>query len=119
LSIIDIVNYIKSLGIDAPVYPLAFPASSPDRCIIVEVGNGTQPKGVVSDIILTITARDIHPSQAEALAQELIDKLHNKTNVQLGDTTAILIKAQQYLPSPLGKDVENRYFYSVNFRVLV
>jgi hypothetical protein len=98
---------------------LAFPASSPDRCILVEVGNGVQPKGVVSDFVLTITVRDIHPSQAEQLAQEVLDKLHGLTNVEIGTQVAVLIKSQNFYPDFLGKDVENRYFYSINFRVLV
>ncbi|NRF03081.1 MULTISPECIES: minor capsid protein [Bacillus subtilis group] len=119
MSITDIVDFLKLLGFSEEIYPLAFPATSPDRAMMVEVGDGVLPKGVLSDFVLTITTRDIHPSEAEQLANEALMRLHGVTNVSIGDAYIVQVMAQSMMPSSLGKDEENRYFYSIDFRVLV
>ncbi|APT46583.1 minor capsid protein [Bacillus safensis] len=120
MSITDLVNFLKLKGFeDVEIYPLSFPASSPNRSMLVETGDGTQAKGVLSDFVLTITVRDIHPSKAEELAADVLERLHGITGEYIGETYVVLIKAQSPLPAFLGKDEENRYFYSVNLRVLV
>ncbi|ADP32898.1 minor capsid protein [Bacillus atrophaeus] len=119
MSITDIVGFLKLKGFGNEIYPLAFPATSNDDAILVEIGDGIQPKGVLSDFVITITVRNIHPSKAEQVAMSLINTLHGVTNVLIGDAYIVQMIAQSIMPAYLGKDEENRYFYSVNLRVLV
>lgn len=118
MSITDVKEFIEGLGVLTPVYPLAFPASSPVEGMIVEVGQGANTRGSVYDTTLTITVRAGHPSRGEEISQDVKKKLHNLTNVKVGDMEFILIKSQEILPSYLGKDTEGNYFYMNNFRVL-
>lgn len=113
------MSFIKGLGIDTPLYPLAFPANSPVEAMIVEMGDGANSRGSVFDSVLTLTVRAGHPSVSESLAQDVIDKLDGLTNQTVGNKDFILIKSQQVLPSFLGKDANEHYFHMINFRVLV
>lgn len=120
MSIQDFITYLKGLGINAPIYPNSFPASSPNKCMIVEIGQSFSSRGSVSEITLTITVRDKHIGKAEALAQEVNKLLSDRTDVPLGESgQIILIKSQQLIPSYLGKDVGANHYYMNNFRVLV
>ena len=118
MSIQDVIAFLKDLGVTTPIYPFAFPASSPTEAVIVEVGQGANTRGSVMDITLTITVRAGHPSVGEKIGQELIDKLKDLTNQMVGNVQFIMIKSQQLIPFPLGQDVSNNHFYMLNFRVL-
>lgn len=120
MSIQDFINYLKGLGIKTPIYPLAFPASSPKQSMILEIGQGFSSRGSVAEVILTITVRGKHPRDAEALAQEVNELLSDRTDEPLGESgQIILIKSQQLIPNYLGKDAGNSHYYMNNFRVLV
>lgn len=119
MSIQDFITFLKGLGINTPIYPLAFPASSPEQSMIVEVGQGFSSRGSVAEIVLTVTVRAGHPKDAEAISQEVIDKLKDVTDEPLGDAQIVLIKSQQLLPNYLGKDADGKHYYMNNFRVLV
>ena len=118
MSITEIIAFLKSLGI-TPVYPLAFPASSPDRAYMLEVGQGFSSRGSLADVVLTITVKAEHPSEAERMSIELKEKLDKMTDVVIGDNQVVLIKAQQLLPNYLGMSADGFHFYMNNFRVLV
>jgi Bacteriophage minor capsid protein len=118
VSITDVINFIKGLGVTTPLYPNAFPASAPVEAMTVEVGQGFNNRGSVMDVTLTITIRAGHPSESERLSQEVIDKLHNLTDITVGDKQFIMIKSQQMLPSYLGQDADGKHYYMNNFRVL-
>jgi len=118
VSITEVTAFLKGLGVTTPLYPYAFPASSPTEAMIVEVGQGANTRGSVIDITLTITVRAGHPSVGEKLGQEVINKLKDLTNQMVGDTQLIMIKSQQLMPSYLGQDVNNNHFYMLNFRAL-
>jgi len=119
VSIQDVIAFLEDLGVTTPIYPFAFPASSPTEAVIVEVGQGANTRGSVMEITLTITVRAGHPSVGEKIGQELIDKLKDLSDVMVGENTQfIMVKSQQLLPYPLGKDVNNNHFYMLNFRAL-
>lgn len=117
MSITDLVKFIKGLGVTTPVYPLAFPASSPVEAMLVEF-NPVSVRGSVHENTLTVTVRAGHPSEAERLSQDVIKRLSNLTNQTVGDLDFIMIKSQHILPSYLGKDAEGNHFYMNNFKVL-
>lgn len=120
MSIQDFISYLKSLGINSKIYPLAFPKSSPVKCMILEVGQGFSSRGTVSEVTLTITVRANHPKQAEALAQEVNELLKDRSDEPLGEVGHIvLIKSQQLIPNYLGKDADDKHYYMLNFRALV
>lgn len=118
MSITDVINFIKGLGIKTPIYPLAFPATSPTEAMIVEMGTSSN-RGSVYDATLTITVRAGHPSEAEKLSLDVIAKLHLLTNQEVAESQIIYIKTQSLLPQYLGKDAEGNHFYMNNFRVLI
>lgn len=119
MSITEFITFIKGKGVTAPIFPLAFPASSPTEAMIVEVGQGFNSRGSLADITLTVTVRAGHPSDAEALAQDVIDRLDHLTDELIGQHQAVLIRSQQLVPSYLGKDAEGNHFFMANFRVLI
>lgn len=120
ISIQDFITYLKGLGVNTPIYPDAFPTTSPMHSMTIEIGQGFSSSGDVADITLTMTLRDKSKGKAEKTAQEINTLLANKTNQNLGDShQIILIKSQQLLPSYLGKDAGNRHYYMNNFRVLI
>jgi Bacteriophage minor capsid protein len=119
LSIKDFVDYLKGLGVTTPIYALAFPASSPEQCMIVEIGQGFSKRGSVAEIVLTVTVRAGHPQDAEAISQDVINLLKDRTDGFIGGKQVILIKSQQLVPNYLGKDAEGKHYYMNNFRVLV
>jgi hypothetical protein len=120
MSIQDFITFLKGLGITTPIYPFAFPASSPEQSMIVEVGQGFSSRGSVAEIVLTVTVRAGHPKDAEAISQDVINKLKGITDEPLGESAQIiLIKSQQLLPNYLGKDADGKHYYMNNFRVLV
>lgn len=118
MSITDVIGFLKGLGVESPIYPYAFPASSPDEAVIVEVGDGFNSRGSVFDIVLTLTVRAGHPSRGEALSQDVINRLDGLTGQTVGDMDFILIKSQQVLPSYLGVDANGKHFHMNNFKVL-
>lgn len=117
MSITDIVSFLKGLGIETPIYPLSFPASSPVEAMIVEFTfiNG---RGSISENTLTITARAGHPSEAERLSQDVMNKLKGLTNQTVGDFDFIMITPQQIMPAYMGRDEDGKHFYMTNFKVL-
>lgn len=117
MSITDLVNFIRGLGVKAPIYPLAFPASSPVEAMVLEF-NPVSSRGFVHENTLTLTVRAGHPSEGERISQEVIDKLDGLTGQTVGDMDFILIKSQQLLPSYLGRDSDGKHFYMNNFKVL-
>lgn len=119
MSITDVIALMRLLAFKDEIYPLSFPASAPDRAMIVELGDGSLPEGVSSDFIITITVRDIHPEKAERYANTVRQRLHGVTNVTINDNYIVQITSQSVVPSFLGKDEENRYHYSINLRAIV
>lgn len=119
MSIKDIINFIKGLGVTTPIYPLGFPASSPVEAMMVELGQGASYRGSVADITLTITGRAKHPQRSEKASQEVMDKLHLLTDQTVGDKQIILIKSQQIMPMFVGRDAEDNHYYMTNFKVLI
>ena len=120
MSIQDFLDYLKRIGIKLPMYPLAFPASSPKKSMIVETGQGFAGRGSVFEVTLTITVRAKHPSESEALAKEINELLADRTDELIGESgQIILIKSQQLIPNWMGKDAEGNHYYMVNFKVLV
>ncbi|MED4619452.1 minor capsid protein [Priestia megaterium] len=119
MSIQDFITFLKGLGLTTPIYPLAFPATAPEQCMMLEVGQGVPARGSVSDITLTVTVRAGYMKDAEKLSQQVIDLLKGRTDEPLGESQIILIKSQQLVPSYLGKSAEGYHYYMNNFRVLV
>lgn len=121
MSIIELKQFLASLGITTVMYPLAFPADSPNvpaEAILIETGNSTPTAGDLEEFILSLTVRAEHPVRAEALSLDIISRLNRLTNQTVGDSQIVLIRSQQKIPQYAGKDENGRHYYTNNFRVL-
>lgn len=121
MSIIEIKRLLESLGVEASIYPLAFPVSgtAPVEALMIQAGDSGYSVGDVQEFILTVTARAGHPVKAESLSLDVMDKLHRRTNIMLGDTQIILIRKQNKVPIYAGKDDSGNHYFESDFRVLV
>lgn len=115
MSITDVIDFIKGLGVTVPVYPYAFPVNSSKHkeALTVEFASS----GTLMDNTLTITVRAEDAIKGEVISQDLIDKLHNLTDQSVGDKNFIMVQSLQLLPPYLGKS-NGYHYYMNNFKVL-
>jgi len=118
VSILEIIKMIEQRGITTKIYPLAFPASSPDEAMIVETSQSFTNRGSVYEGTITITVKATHPSRAEQLSKDLNTSLHLLTDLDVGDMQIIMIKSLNPIPAFLGKGKGNEFYYMNNFQVL-
>lgn len=109
---------LKRLGIEIEIYPHSLPSNAPTECILIETGDGADLRGDVTDFILTLTVKSDHPEKAEKLAIDLLARLKNLTGETAGDSEIILIRSLQKLPTFLGKDTNDFYYFETNYTVL-
>jgi hypothetical protein len=120
LSVIDIINYLKS-EIPYKYYANEFPASAVDDVSYVRLTGGGAPDHVISvkRPSFQVMVRASLPANAESKANSIYANLHQKRDFILGNTRVILCSANQSSPVYIGSDANGRAVYSINFTVLV
>ncbi|QHA36853.1 hypothetical protein D5E69_14215 [Rossellomorea marisflavi] len=120
MRILDLINFVKS-RVPGVYYPNNFPASAPDSCTRIRLTGGfpTDEWTTKKQPSFQIFVRDVHPAKAEDRAYELQEALTNLTNVKVGDSSVVKIRASNSVPIYLGDDENNRPIYSLNFDCVV
>ncbi|MHC5291075.1 phage tail terminator protein [Bacillus licheniformis] len=119
VSLIDVVRFFRAEFPDHNIYPLEYPLKAPVDAIKVEIQANTEEKAGVYPIIVQLKVRDEHPELAESTSFAFRKVLENKTNFNIGAVQVVLVKSQNPLPLPMGKDANGNYLYSNNFRFVI
>jgi hypothetical protein len=119
ISVIDVVNLVKSVSPTARVYPLEFPVDSPDLAIVVSVTGSTKATAKVYPLNVQIKVRADHPAIAESTSIQLRADLQKKTNVSLGNVQVVFIEPINPFPLYVGKDGNSNFLYSTNYRFMI
>lgn len=119
MSVQGFIELLKDQGITTDVYPLEFPAGAPKEAMLLELSESFVNRGTVYDGTMVVTARAKHPQRAEQLAMDVNNRLHNLTDIYVGDMQIIMLKSLSPLPAYAGKDKGNEFYYTVNFQVLL
>lgn len=104
------------------IYNLQFPEDCLGEAIKLEMTSGLIDSGGVKDFNVQFMVKAEHPSGAEQLALQLINKLHKVTNRYFGPDESlqlILCYCQTPTPSFVGELTSGEFVYSVDFRLLV
>lgn len=119
MRLVQVVGFISSVtGYTA--YPIEFPLNTKrEDILVVDIINGNQKGGSVTELNIQIMTRSNHPSTAEELANTLLEALHNQTKNNWDGWQIILIQANNPNPFFNGKDENNNYIYTCDFRLLI
>lgn len=96
---------------------MEFPHNNEEDIIVVDIVSGDY-EGMMKSQGIQLMVRSTHPSDGEELANTLIETLHNLTSKIHEDWQVVLITATRPSPFFNGTDENERYLYTVDFRVL-
>lgn len=118
---IDITQFIEWVKekVDGEYYPLFFPETSSDDCIVVSFNEVLGRRGTVKDMTFSFLVRSTHPQKSIDKCGKLINELDKKTNIFFGSTQIILVLAQQGTGQFRGIDENSRSVFQVDFKVLL
>ncbi|MFG3611442.1 hypothetical protein [Rummeliibacillus stabekisii] len=123
MSIQDFLEMIEQEGINTSLYPNSFPASTStvntDICLMLQVNQGFALSSGLYDTVISITSRAPSHGLAEANAQDIQDRLKDRTDLYVGDSQIVRIKAEQVMPFYEGSDENKLKYYRVDLRALV
>lgn len=123
----ELIDYLSAAGFTVFPDPNFLPADLQDSklpCLFVFGTGGYAPHAYVPTERPTFQVfvkgksyktSPVNMTTTEALAKQLIDHLHRRTNYDVGDTYVFSSLAQQPSPIPLGLDNKDRPMYSTNF----
>jgi hypothetical protein len=123
----DLISFLTLSGFNTYPDEGFIPATLPEAqypCLFVFASGGYAPHDYLPrdnptyQVIIkgeSYKANPANKTAAEALAKQLIDLLHKKHNLMVGDAYVWSIKAAQSNPIPLGLDEQDRPMYSTNF----
>ena len=103
------------------VFAINFPSYTKGTFTKLEIISGIVEAGGVQDFNIQFMCKsDGHPSKAEALAMEIINKLDVVTDKVFDDGKYQLILARVMTPQPtyVGETTAGEYIFSVDFRLL-
>lgn len=114
-----LIQLAKFLGdtLNRKVYPLQFPHNEDEECVVLDIIN-SDFEGDMKTSNFQLMVRSSHPAIGEDVASSLIESLHNITNRVCDSTQIILIQCTNPNPFFNGQDDNERYLYTVDFRVL-
>lgn len=117
MKLIELTDFMEDT-LNVPAYPLQFPYNiETEELVVVDIINGDFT-GDVKDMNIQLMYRSEHPETAEELADTHIEALHNMTNKTAGVWQVILIQCTSPNPFFNGLDENNKYIYTVNYRIL-
>lgn len=116
LRLIQLSDFLGSV-LGAKVYPLEFPHNNDENLLVLDIINGDF-QGDMRVQNIQLMNRSTHPGIGEEFANNVISTLHNLTNKIWEDCQVVLIQANNPNPFFAGNDENERYLYTVDFRVL-
>lgn len=115
----DFVNYFGT-GSSVKFYPDAFPVDEADELAVIRLlPNYNGNKGGLVTIQVQFIIRANHPSRAESLAYEIIEKHDKNTGFNIGNTRVVLMDFRNPFPMYLGKDANDRFTYSIEAFLII
>lgn len=118
---IDITQFIAWVKqhVDGEFYPLFFPDTASDDCIVVNFSEVLGRQGTVKDMTCSFLVRSSHPQNAIKKCGELINTLDKQTRLVFGNIQIILLLAQQGTGQFMGIDDNSRSVFQADFKMLV
>lgn len=118
---IDITQFIDwvSPQVTGEYYPLFFPDTASDDCIVVNFNEVLGSRGTVKELTCSFLVRSIHPQKAINKCGELINLLDKKTDLFFDNMQIILVLAQQGSGQFRGIDDNSRSVFQVDFKLLI
>lgn len=116
LRLIQLADFLGSV-LGTQVFPLEFPHNDNEDLLVLDIVNGEMQGGLKVQNIQLMN-RSTHPGVGEEFANTVISTLHNLTNATWEDYQVVLIQSNNPDPFFSGNDENERYLYTVDFRVL-
>ena len=116
----DIVSLCKMIqGLTGyQIYPINFPDKADGTASKLEITTGMVEMGGVYDFNIEISVKASHPSEAEGICLDLINKLHKVTDVEYGLYQLILCQAEKPYPFYIGQLENGEHLFTCNFRLM-
>lgn len=115
---LDVKEFIERYVTRVPVYPSNFP-SHIDNVIMFEFSGNVDRGQQVSGAQLVLYTRATSMGEAETIALDARDSLKDITNVYIGDTHVILLKAIGKTVDYGGNDDNGREYFVSRFTMLL
>lgn len=119
VSLLDVVNLLRTEFPDMEIYPLEIPLNAPVDSVSVDLYSTNGVTETVYQMMVQFKVRCDHPADGERMCFDIRKFLHGKTDFQLGDVQVVLSQAQNPVPLYMGRDTDGYYKYSNNFRFTV
>lgn len=116
MRLIQLADFLGSV-LGTQVFPLEFPHNDEEDLLVLDIVNGDMQGGLKVQNIQLMN-RSTHPGVGEEFANNVISTLHNLTNATWDGYQIVVIQANNPDPFFSGNDENERYLYTVDFRVL-
>lgn len=117
MDIISLCKMIEGLT-DYKIYPINFPDGVDGIASKLEIITGMMETGGVYDFNIEISVKAYHPSEAEGICLDLINKLHKVTDVEYGIHQLIICQAEKSNPFYVGQLETGEHLFTCNFRLM-
>lgn len=119
MNIISLAEFMSAL-VGHQVYAINFPDYTEGDFLKLEITSGAMELGGIDDFNIQFIARASHPSRAEELCLEVLNKLDKLTNKEFNAGKCQLILAQAQAPQPfyMGQAEDGAFLMSIDFRLL-
>jgi Bacteriophage minor capsid protein len=120
MLILELIKFINSRVPDV-YYPNKLPALAPDIACAIRLTGGfpTSEWTGKKQPSFQVLVRDVHPAGAEERANAIHKSLTNLANVTVGESSVVIIRANNSVPIYIGDDENDRPIYSMNFDCVV
>lgn len=118
---LDIQEFLKVMKgiVPAVYYPMTFPATGENNCVVATFSPVISSKGDIKTIDTIFYIRNASTQECVTIGKKLIETLDYKTNLYIKDVQIILLTAVDTMPNFQGKDSNGLYIYKVQIRMLV
>ncbi len=124
MKIQELISFIRG-RVPGTYYPNSFPKSNlaPNDCSAVKLTGGfptSQWTGKKQPSFQIRVRGDTNDTaETEERAYKIHEALMNLTNVKIGSSSVVIIRAMNSVPLPIGVDENDRPIYSMNFDCVV
>lgn len=103
------------------IYAINFPDYKEGTYAKIEITSGVQEAGGVCDFNIQFMVKAEHPSKAEGVVLNILNKLDMVTNKDFAEGTYQLILSKAISPQPyyVGETENGEFIFSIDFRLLV